>query len=429
MEAMAPCDTEAQAFLIRHYIRLMRPAAVPAAILVAATLIVVSGLSLPPSLSGLSQVLPWTLMLAGVAMAVWYNRGRIFISSASLLAAFSGYGIALTFGNSSIAARAVYAAMTILVPVNVAAGMLLPEPGVFHHFNYRGLMMAIAEIAIVAWIASAGRNALSGLAWTTTLDHWLLKSPPMPIAGRIALLAALIVSILRARPATKDEAVRPIAVSAPAMLAAFFLACEWATAPTAFNAFMSAAATMLLAGLLQESHRLAFRDELTGLRSRRAIEERLPGLGPSFVVAMVDVDHFKKFNDTHGHAIGDQVLKLVAARLDEAGGGALAYRYGGEEFAVIFPDQNIEAALPHAEAIRAAVENYEMAIRGPDRPRNEHTGSVMRESRAPTQYLSVTVSIGLAARSSVDVPAHAVLRDADAALYRAKGAGRNRVSV
>jgi diguanylate cyclase (GGDEF)-like protein len=407
----------------------MRPAAVPAAILVAAMLVVVSGLALPPSLAGLNQVLPLTLMLAGVAMSVWYNRGRIFISAASLLVAFSGFSIALTYGESSIAARAVFAAMTILVPLNVTAGMLLPERGVIHHFNYRWLMLAVAETAIVAWIASAGRNALSGLAWSTALDHWLLKSPPMPIAGRLALLIAFVVSVLCARPPAQDPVIRPIAITTPAMLVAFFLACEWATAPMAFNAYMSAAAAMLLAGLLQESHRLAFRDELTGLRSRRAMEERLPGLGPSFVVAMVDVDHFKKFNDTHGHAIGDQVLKLVAARLDEAGGGTLAYRYGGEEFAVIFPDQTIEAALRHADAIRAAVEGYEMAIRGPDRPKSEQTGSVMRQSRSPTQYLSVTVSIGLAASDSVDVPAHAVLREADAALYRAKEAGRNRVSV
>ena len=415
--------------MIPHYLRLLRPVAVPAAILFVALLIVVSGVTLPSTLSGLRAVLPWTLMLAGVAMALWYNRGRIFIAAASLLVGFTGYGIALTFGEASLAARAVFAALSIIVPLIVTAGMLLPERGVFHHFNYRWLMLGVAEIAVVSWIASAGRSALSGMAWNTALDHWLIKSPPMPIAGRIALLVALIVSALRARPSHHDEPIRPIEVSTPAMLVAFFLACEWATSAAAFDAYMSAAAAMLLAGLLQESHRLAFRDELTGLRSRRALEERLPGLGPSFVVAMVDVDHFKKFNDTHGHATGDQVLKLVAARLAEAGGGALAYRYGGEEFAVIFPDLALQDALPHAESIRAAVEKYEMAVRGPDRPRNEQTGTALRQTRSPMQYLSVTVSIGLAARTSTEVPHHAVLRDADAALYRAKAAGRNRVNA
>ena len=58
-------------------------------------------------------------------------------------------------------------------------------------------------------------------------------------------------------------------------------------------------------------------------------------------MAMIDVDHFKKFNDTHGHDIGDQVLKLVAARLAQVEGGGIAYRYGGEEFAVLFPDRPI----------------------------------------------------------------------------------------
>src|SRR3990167_5951921 len=110
------------------------------------------------------------------------------------------------------------------------------------------------------------------------------------------------------------------------------MACEWVDAPGAFGAFMAAAGAIMLVSLLQESHRLAFRDELTGLPSRRALEEGLHGLGPAHAIAMVDVDHFKKFNDTHGHDIGDQVLRLVAAQLRKIGGGGKAYRYGGEEF-------------------------------------------------------------------------------------------------
>jgi diguanylate cyclase (GGDEF)-like protein len=212
------------------------------------------------------------------------------------------------------------------------------------------------------------------------------------------------------------------------MLAAFFLACEWAATPAAFGAFSSAAAIALLAALLQESHRLAFRDELTGLRSRRALEERLPGLGPAFTIAMVDVDHFKKFNDTHGHATGDQVLKLVAARLDEAGGGGVAYRYGGEEFAVLFAERGADEAEPHLEALRAAIQDYRMAVRGPDRPHDPEVGTALRHSRPPQQLLSVTVSIGLAEKSERERTPATVLAAADQALYRAKHAGRNRVS-
>src|SRR5258706_12321492 len=92
---------------------------------------------------------------------------------------------------------------------------------------------------------------------------------------------------------------------------------------------MAAAGVILLVVVLQESHRLAFRDELTNLPSRRALEERLTGLGPAYAIAMIDLDHFKLFNDTHGHHIGDQGLKLVAARLPAIEAGGTSYRYAG----------------------------------------------------------------------------------------------------
>jgi diguanylate cyclase (GGDEF)-like protein len=184
---------------------------------------------------------------------------------------------------------------------------------------------------------------------------------------------------------------------------------------------------ILLAAVLQESHRLAFRDELTNLPSRRALEERLTGLGPTYAIGMIDVDNFKQFNDAHGHHIGDQVLKLVAARLEAIEGGGTSYRYGGEEFCVLFSDRTLEQALPHLEQLRKDIEDYRMAVRGGDRPREKGTGSRLRATRAPEKTLSVTVSIGAAERDDTLIRPALVIRAADEALYRAKRAGRNRV--
>ena len=95
-------------------------------------------------------------------------------------------------------------------------------------------------------------------------------------------------------------------------------------------------------------------------------------------MAMIDVDHFKKFNDTHGHDIGAQVLKLVAARLAQVDGGGIAYRDGGEEFSVLFPDRPIEQALPALEKLRASIESYRMNVRSDDRPKDLQEGSQRR---------------------------------------------------
>jgi len=187
---------------------------------------------------------------------------------------------------------------------------------------------------------------------------------------------------------------------------------------------------ILIAALLHESHQLAFHDQLTGLPGRRALEERLRSLDNSYAIAMVDVDHFKKFNDTHGHAIGDQVLKLVGGQLGQIAGGGIAYRYGGEEFCVLFPGASLDEAERELESIRDAIEKYRMAVRGEDRPKKAEVGAKLRGAAAPEKLLSVTVSIGVAAPSETETLAtpHQVIRAADEALYRAKQGGRNRVS-
>ena len=368
------------------------------------------------------------LLLLGTGMGLWFNRGRPFIVLASLLAAFGGYTLALEFGADSFAARAVFTAAAILVPLNFLLALIFPEHGVSHHFNYRWLMLGVVEIVFVTWVASAGRSSLSGTAWESMLGHWLLRAPPMPILGRLLFVAAFAAALWRAWPRLPRTHTRPLDTGLVGALLAFFIACEWAGTSGAFGAFMGAAGTILLVSLLQESHRLAFRDELTGLPSRRALEERLHGLGPVHAVAMLDVDHFKKFNDTHGHDIGDQVLRLVAARLARAEGGGTAYRYGGEEFCILFPELRLADALPQVEKICAEIAAYQMAVRRSDRPADPEAGTKLRRLRSPEKTLSVTVSIGVAEPDDQRSTPAEVLIAADRALYRAKEAGRNRVS-
>jgi diguanylate cyclase (GGDEF)-like protein len=400
----------------------------PAAILLAAVLALTTGPALPPSLSGLKTLGPYVVLLLGTGIGAWFNRGRAFIALASLLAAFAGYSLALEFGAASFAARAVFTAAAILVPLNFLLALVLPERGVSHHFNYRWLMLAVAETLFVAWIASAGRSSVSGTVWQDLLEHWLLRSPPTPLLGRLLFVAAFIAAAARARPRGPEVETRPLDIGQAVALMAFFIACEWVDTPGAFGAFITASGVILLVSLLQESHRLAFRDELTGLPSRRALEERLHGLGPVHTIAMLDVDHFKNFNDTHGHDIGDQVLRLVATRLAQAEGGGTAYRYGGEEFCIVFPEFRLDDALPHVEKTRADIAAYRMAVRSEDRPKDPEAGTRLRRLRSADKTLSVTVSIGIAEPGDVLSTPAEVLRAADKALYRAKQAGRNRVS-
>jgi diguanylate cyclase (GGDEF)-like protein len=415
--------------LISTLLHALRPVAAPAAILLAAALAIAAGPKLPPSFAGLTLFGPYVVLLLGAAIAVWFNRGRAFIALASLLAAYASYRLLLDWqGAESFAAQTVFTALAIFVPANILLALASPERGVSQHHNYRWLILAAAEILSVSWIASAGLSPLSGTVWRDVLDHWLLRAPPMPIAGRLLFAAAFIAAVASAWPKSPATQLRPLDTGLAGALVAFFIACQWVGSPGVFGAFMSAAGIVLLVSVLQESHRLAFRDELTSLPSRRALEERLRGLGPVYAIAMVDVDHFKQFNDTHGHDIGDQVLKLVATRLAAIEGGGTAYRYGGEEFAVLFPERSLVEAITQLEKLRRDIETYRMAVRKADRPKDPETGTKQRATHPPDNTLSVTVSIGAAERSERDPVPALVLRSADEALYRAKHAGRNRLS-
>ncbi len=413
----------------------LRPAFAPLAILLLAALALWLGPTLPPSLSGLKEAGAYFVLLAGAGMSLWFNRGRAFVAAISLLVAYAGYHYALDLGADSFAARSVYTAVVVLVPLNILVALLRPERGVSYHGDYRWLFILAGEVLLVAWIASSGRSALSGAAWQTVLDHWLLRSPPAPFVGRLLFCAAFTAAAWRAwtpQVVKQGGPVSPVAVGQGGALVAFFIGCEWAASEKVFGMFSAAAGAILLVAMLQESRRLAFNDELTGLPGRRALQEAMAGLGPRYVLAMADVDHFKSFNDTHGHDIGDQVLKLVAARLSEVEGGGRAFRYGGEEFTVLFADATLEQAMPHLADIRASIAGYRMAVRSEARPKAKEDGEKLRalgaeESQPPEKLLSVTISIGAAAPAEGSTPAQ-VLKAADEALYRAKKGGRNRVS-
>jgi GGDEF domain-containing protein len=404
----------------------LRPFVAPVAILAITTVCALARPSLPDSLAGLPWLGPYVAFLAASAMALWFNRGRAFIAAMSMFSAYAGYRYALDV--SPFAAKVTYTALVVLVPANVLASLLQAERGVYHHHNHRWLLVIIAELVLVFWMGSAGRSSLSGVAWIGVFDHWALNSPPTPLVGRALCAVAFVAAMWRSHPKLPAIEPRALDVGLAGSLAAFFIGAEWATSPALFAAFMTGAGAILFVAVLQETHRLAFADELTGLPSRRALQESLHSLGPVCAVAMADVDHFKKFNDVHGHDIGDQVLKLVAARLAEVEGGGVAFRYGGEEFCVIFDGRTAAQALPHLEAIRASIEDYQMAIRSEERPRDPEAGTLLRGVTLPQKVLSVTVSIGVAERQNLDMKPMAAIKLADEALYRAKNAGRNRVS-
>jgi two-component system cell cycle response regulator len=165
------------------------------------------------------------------------------------------------------------------------------------------------------------------------------------------------------------------------------------------------------------SMELAVTDPLTKLHNRRYLDCHLAALfeesalrGLPIAVLLLDIDHFKSINDSYGHDAGDEVLRDFASRIRALTRGIdVVARFGGEEVVVLMPDTPLEGAHAVAERIRQRIGATPFAI---------HRG---------TRAITVTVSIGVAARGAEDATADALLKRADLALYRAKGEGRDGV--
>lgn len=187
---------------------------------------------------------------------------------------------------------------------------------------------------------------------------------------------------------------------------------------------------LVLVFIIRNSFYLAYRDELTGLPGRRALREQMNKLGSLYSIAMIDVDFFKKFNDRYGHDAGDQVLKMVARHIDRTGSGGKAYRYGGEEFTLVFPGREVADIREELELLREAIADAGFIPRDRKRPANKPAASSRTAARKSSgKAVKVTVSIGVADNQGTGSSPDEVIKVADKALYRAKKKGRNRVST
>jgi diguanylate cyclase (GGDEF)-like protein len=358
-----------------------------------------------------TDIVAEALALLLIVLAWRFRRGRLAV--AALLVGATNFLVRGPLADAPAGAGAT--ALVLGVPVLLAVLALLPERPI-GHFQIMALAIAVLVLSLIAAIVNgavsppAGNGALTDLAL-------FLAAPD--VARLVFLIAAAFVALAFAarREAFEGALLWVLAASALALLAS--------RGPGASALALGAAQIVLLLGVIEDSYRLAYHDQLTELPGRRALEEALQSLEGDYAIAMADVDHFKRFNDRHGHKAGDEALRMVATELRRVKGGGRAFRYGGEEFAIVFPGATPTSSREHLEAVRSAVANRKFALRGQDRPRKKPDRP--KSPAQPAHLISVTVSIGVAGPNARHATPDTVLRAADRALYRAKNSGRNRV--
>lgn len=377
----------------------------------------------------------YAVFLVAIPLAWRFHSSRILFALATLLLAhraleFFANGHGSLVGPGRIAVEAV----ALLLPINFVIASVAHERGLTFSTGVSRLGVLFLEAVFVAVSCRPGETAGPWFLRATPMPRDLLVWTTIPQPGLIVLGVALVVLLVRFHYLHK-----PLDSGLFWSLAAAACGLQAGGSGKFGSAYFATAGLALAASIVENSYFLAYHDELTALPSRRAFQDAIHGLEPPYAVAVVDIDHFKSFNDTYGHDTGDQVLRMVAMRLAAVSGSGRAYRIGGEEFAVLFPRLSTREAVPHLELLREAVAKTVFRFRGPaerrsvsrgpDRRRSPGKRTAQRPRPLSANQISVTISIGVADASSPQRPFERVLQSADQALYRAKRGGRNRVET
>ena len=380
----------------------------------------------------------YSAVAAGLLLAWRFHSSRVFFA---LIVLFLAQQAIALFGAGHVpitgSGRTALEAVAVLLPLNFVGISLMRERG-FASSGTAPVSMVLFVQSVVVGVLCRSSQVLSP---PTRALHHAATAVPLPHYAVVVLSLAAIVLLARFFFLR-----RPGESGLLWSLGAFFLALRFGGTGRISMGYFAAATFILAISVIETSYLLAYHDELTTLPSRRAFNDALLRLQAPYSIAIVDIDHFKQFNDKHGHDTGDQVLKLVATKLARVTGGGRAYRCGGEEFAVVFPGKTTKQVVDHLEQLRSAIElssfrtraaERRQMPRGPDR-RNQRTRGRAQSGRAIRQLvleahepatLSVTVSIGVATSAKEKPDVDDVIRAADKALYRAKAAGRNRVET
>jgi len=370
----------------------------------------------------------------GLLLAWRFHSTRVFFILLTLvlaeqaLAFFSGPNPL-----SSIVGHNAFAAVSLLIPFNFLAFSLAQERGFTAPSVASRLLLILLESVFVAVISRPGQVGVLHLLAPAWLSRHSLLWLRIPVPALALALAGFLIFALRYLRYKK-----PVEAGSFWSLMAAVLALHNDGVGRVPSAYLASGAVILLVAVVETSYQMAYHDELTTLPARRAFNEVIAGLETQYAIAIVDVDHFKRFNDTYGHETGDDVLRMVARHLAGVGGGGKPFRCGGEEFSIVFPGKCAEEALESLEDLRQTIEQSSFTVRNSLDRRSQPRGSDRRKrpprkggkySSSGSEQVSVTVSIGVAESSTRNRDVDQVIRAADRALYCAKESGRNRVEV
>jgi diguanylate cyclase (GGDEF)-like protein len=377
---------------------------------------------LTPWINKIEKVAPYIILAVGVILSWRFHRSSLalvifilFLSERSLF--YFGTEGSFAFGYEQI----VLLTNGILLPLNIALFYLIKKRGLLNPGGIASIVFILLQPLIVYLLIRMQPDLFQHLSHQfieqTQLEKLQLSQPVLSVYALI-LLVFLMGALFDRGPL-----VRGFFWTLISTLLALIAKSNGQSA----TLYFCGAGLIIIVSVIETAYAMAFKDELTGLPARRALNAALHGLKRNYTIAMLDIDFFKKFNDRFGHDVGDQVLCMVASHLRRVGGGGTPYRYGGEEFTILFSGKVKEDAIPHLERLRQSIEAAQFGLRGKNRPQKPPKKS--KKSKTKPKIVTVTISIGVAESNSSRLKAASIMKAADQALYRAKKRGRNCIAT
>jgi len=374
---------------------------------------------LPTSIEQNLYYLPYFIFIIGLVLCWLFYNSREFNLLLILGASFWSLQNYLWDAALSTTQKIIlFDLLCVFIPVNFAIFNFLKERGILNQHGIKRLSYVAIQIAFITWLVVSNKSNISNL-----LDVQIYPSYTSVIKQPALIIMVLSLFVLITDWVIRGSQLRYAWIL---ILAAIMLALHHVNDKQITTVYFILAGIITISAIIIHSYNLAYKDELTQLPSRRALKQKLESLGKTYAIAMADVDHFKKLNDTYGHDVGDDVLKMLAVHLSEIEGGGKAYRYGGEEFAIVFPEKNAKSAAVYLEALRVKIDSTPFVIRHKKRPRKKPDKGKTVSSE---KQLNVTVSIGVADKQERHILPQDVMKSADKALYKAKKGGRNKVII
>ena len=406
-----------------HFLTRLSSFVLPDGLLVIAALGFLRPGGLPSVMLPIVQAFAYLVFVFGVVLGLYLRHSRILF--ALLLLALADRALLhLSAGMAASAdvGRIMFNAVALLLPLNLLALSLITERRLLISRELVRLILVLLQVFGLSWIGLPENADIAASLESPFVDPRYTNWTPLAQPALAAFGAALVLQSVRFASYRN-----PVDRGFFWALVAAFIALQGTRAGWSPTNFLATSGLILIIAAYAEVYQSTYYDELTGLRGRVALDQALFNLGSRYSVAVIDVDGMKSVNKEHGYAVGDQVLRMVSARLATMAGDGDAFRSDGNRFTVVFRDKSVADVVPRLEELRQAVAASPITLRTNTRFLRKLFRPAA-DGSSPAQ-LPVTVSIGAAERDERRATRDQVMKAAEVALARAKSGGRDRVTA